>query len=455
MTDIWSDDRLGYREIGISFTKLIKSIDDSKVISVEAGFGRGKTFFRKAWAIHLADEGEVVVEIDVQQSDHSGDPLITLLGALADKLPKKKKSKGETALATAKKFGAIGARTVVKAAFRAGSEELIDALSTKAVDTLDGFDSLNSAIAEIGNEMSKAAEQLILAQMAAEKVRKEELPEQLSSLRKELTKNHKNSRIVIIIDELDRCHPEYAISFLESIKLIFNQDGFVFCLMINENYLESIAQNRFGASSNDEKYLDKFVDIRLRLKAKPEKIRDAIYNLALELPAINLYASTPEFSLEHAATLAGELAIQSELSMRKIKRILLKVEVALRCYSDRPLDTSLLVFLAFQDEVGKKINQKTLSRSFLTPQEGEKAESQYDSWNGNPYAGSRSFGGTLMNDITTHAPELQYLPSERYRTPDERNRPMWEKIYFYFAKHYLPEHREVLDAVAAIVPVQD
>ena len=84
MANLWKEDRLGYKEVGITFANLIKSIDGQKVISIEAGFGRGKTFFRKAWAEQLREGGEVVVEIDVQQSDHSGDPVVTLLGALVD-----------------------------------------------------------------------------------------------------------------------------------------------------------------------------------------------------------------------------------------------------------------------------------------------------------------------------------------------------------------------------------
>jgi hypothetical protein len=46
-TEIWANDRLGYRTAGESFTRLITTIDQSRVLSIEAGFGRGKTFFRE------------------------------------------------------------------------------------------------------------------------------------------------------------------------------------------------------------------------------------------------------------------------------------------------------------------------------------------------------------------------------------------------------------------------
>lgn len=453
MTDIWSNDYLGYQDIAISYTNLVRSISDSKVISIEAGFGRGKTFFRKAWSKHLEQQGEVVVEIDVLQSDHSGEPLITLLGALVEKLPKKKKGKAEFAVSTAKKVGALGARTVAKAVLRSGAEEVIDAVSAKAIESLNDFDALKSFIDEVGNEMSRAAEQLILTQMAAEKIRKQELPEQLKDLCKEITKHHKSERIIIVIDELDRCHPEYAILFLEALKSAFNQEGFIFCLMINPNYLEKIAERRFGVSDNDEKYLDKFVDIRLRLEPKLEKVKDAAYRLTLELPATNPYADTPEFALTHAAKLSGELSVHTNLSLRIIKRILFKVELALRCYSDRPLDTSLLIFLAFQDEAQVMIGQSFLPRSFLTVEEGRTRLANYEKAPFDGLGSERRMENEMTRRINETAPELLKIPKELYRNPDERTYPGWASVFFHLAPHYIPSHREVLDAVAELVPV--
>ena len=117
---------------------------------------------------------------------------------------------------------------------------------------MEDFDALDDVIKGVGGEMSKVAGQLITSQMAAERVRKTELPEQLEALRTALVGGAKNKRVVVIIDELDRCHPEYAISFLEATKLIFGRSGFVFCLMVNADYLESLARHRFGVAQEDE-----------------------------------------------------------------------------------------------------------------------------------------------------------------------------------------------------------
>ncbi len=448
--DSWENDKLGYAEIGHAFTNVVQSIDSGKVISIEAGFGRGKTFFRKAWAEQLNRAGEVVVQVDVQQSDHSGDPVITLLGALVDALPKGAKAQRQKALESVKKIGAISARAITRAILREGAEEIFEVISDSAIDQLEDFNALDDFIKGVGGEMSKVAGQLITSQLAAERVRKTELPGQLEALKAALVEDAKTERVVVIIDELDRCHPEYAISFLEATKLIFGRSGFVFCLMINPDYLENLARHRFGVAQDDEKYLDKFVDIRLKLNPQPEAFKTAVYELACMLPLRMPYGESESFTVERAAELASALAVECGLSMRKTKRILLKVEMALRCYSDRPLDAPLLVFMAFKDEYPDLVKESHLPRSFLTPEEGRKHSGQ----------GKNDLARFMDEDkrdyernklVNEKAAELLELPPNRYLNPEGRNYKPWARVFIGLAPNYLPSHRKALDGVASVL----
>ena len=245
--DPWSEDLLGYTAIGETFGNLIASIDEAKVISIEAGFGRGKTFFRKAWAEHLRQMGEIVVEIDAQQSDHSGDPVVSFVGALINVLPVEDKTARQDAFERGKKIAGLGARTVARMLARSAADEVIEYVTDTAADQVEGISALENVVEDVGNGMSKLAGDLIAAQLASEQVRQKELPEQLSALHAALTNDSDTKRIVILIDELDRCHPEYAIALLEAMKLVFDHKGFVFCLMVNADYLENVAAKRFGS----------------------------------------------------------------------------------------------------------------------------------------------------------------------------------------------------------------
>jgi hypothetical protein len=444
----WKDDLLGYKQIGETFTNLIKSIDTAKVISIEAGFGRGKTFFRRAWSKHLRESGEIVVEIDVRESDHTGDPVVTFLGALVEALPKEDKGNGKKALDAAKKFGVIGARSLVKVALRSGADEVLGALTDKASDKLEDFEALDNIINGVGEGMSKAAGQLIAAQMAAEKVRTEEMPKQLGILHEALTANTTSERVIIIIDELDRCHPDYAIAVLEAMKLVFDQKGFVFCLMVNAEYLENLARHRFGEAQDGEKYLDKFVDVRLRLESTNEAINIAVTALASTLPIKTPFADGIDFSAERAAMVAGQLAAECSLPMRKVKRILMKVDIVLRCYSDQPLDAPLLVFLAFEDAVGKPLDYSFLPRAQFDPKYAQRQTSVIG--DPNPF-GENPKMIELNRRIAEEAPELLKLPIERYGPEHDERHYDWHKVFKSLAPDYIPSHRRYLNAVAELL----
>jgi hypothetical protein len=63
----------------------------------------------------------------------------------------------------------------------------------------------------------------------------------------------------IIIDELDRCRPDFALETLERIKHIFHMKNVKFILVYNEEAMKSIIKQKYGAEINADRYLNKFV----------------------------------------------------------------------------------------------------------------------------------------------------------------------------------------------------
>jgi hypothetical protein len=191
---------------------------------------------------------------------------------------------------------------------REGYKDLAGAL---APDEDGEANTLQDIAKSVGQDLSKAAGDLIASQLSAEKARLE-LDDQLRNLHAQITEGRDTDRIVILIDELDRCHPDYAIALLEAMKLVFDQDGFVFVLMVNREYLESIAENRFGKPVEGEMYLDKFVDLRLKLEPVDKSLAMAAKTVALKLPLAVPYGDHGEFGVERAAILVSELVAQGD-----------------------------------------------------------------------------------------------------------------------------------------------
>lgn len=77
----------------------------------------------------------------------------------------------------------------------------------------------------------------------------------------------RGDRLVIFIDELDRCSPEYAVKLLERIKHYFNNDRITFVFSVNLEQLQHTIKSHYGASFEASRYLDRFFDLRLSLPA--------------------------------------------------------------------------------------------------------------------------------------------------------------------------------------------
>ena len=72
-------------------------------------------------------------------------------------------------------------------------------------------------------------------------------------------------KLIIFIDELDRCKPSFAIELLEIIKHYFNHDKVVFVLSTNLSEFQYCVKQYYGESFNGWKYLDRIIDLRITL----------------------------------------------------------------------------------------------------------------------------------------------------------------------------------------------
>ena len=84
----------------------------------------------------------------------------------------------------------------------------------------------------------------------------------------------RGNRLVIFIDELDRCKPSYAVRLLERIKHYFSNDRITFVFSINTNELQHTIKRYYGDEFDACRYLDRFFDLRVSL---PPVNLDAFY----------------------------------------------------------------------------------------------------------------------------------------------------------------------------------
>lgn len=103
-----------------------------------------------------------------------------------------------------------------------------------------------------------------------------------------------DGRIVVFVDNLDRCEPTGALIILESISIVFSEPCFVFIIAMMKNAVETIIRAEFvdgqtGDGSISSRYLDKIVQLEFhvpRLNAKKAEPLVAALLSDLERPEL-------------------------------------------------------------------------------------------------------------------------------------------------------------------------
>lgn|GEM_PF-158138 len=73
------------------------------------------------------------------------------------------------------------------------------------------------------------------------------------------------NRLVVFVDELDRCKPNYAVQLLERIKHYFSSDLVTFVFSVNLDQLQHTIKRYYGNDFDACRYLDRFFDLRISL----------------------------------------------------------------------------------------------------------------------------------------------------------------------------------------------
>ncbi len=246
---------LGRKEDGKKLSDLVEKIAEPMVIAVDAPWGAGKSVFLKCWVgehIKPKDRKTTTVYFDAFQHDFLDDPLIALTGVISERFEDETPQSGkwdkikETAYRLRKPAARIGA-----AAITGGVSEL----TAPVIDAV--LDATNAEFAKASEAFWKKED----GKRAA-----------MQGFRDALESLAADQKLVIVVDELDRCRPDYALNLLEVIKHFFNVENVHFVLGVNLTELENSVRARYGEGVNAGLYLQKFVTVTMPLSVRDQHL---------------------------------------------------------------------------------------------------------------------------------------------------------------------------------------
>lgn len=76
----------------------------------------------------------------------------------------------------------------------------------------------------------------------------------------------KHKELIIIIDELDRCRPNFALKLIEDIKHLFDESGCKFILVMNKESIYSAIMHLYGLNPEEAvRYITKYIKMEFQL----------------------------------------------------------------------------------------------------------------------------------------------------------------------------------------------
>jgi hypothetical protein len=292
--------------------QLVNNVETPFVLALDGGWGAGKSKFIQQWILSR-DEDNKTFFLDAWENDYVDDPLIPLLELLTSSTDAPAARQSITKI---KQIAPKLIKSTIRSSVRFASFGLVD------TDEIES--AISSVIANTSADLLDDVIDSFTEQKATIKLLKSELTA--------IVKSYSSERnVVIFIDELDRCRPDYAVLLLERLKHLFGIEGLVFVVSTSTSDLANAVRGVYGSSYDGERYLKRFFDVQYQINSLP--MSEYIVNGCKEL---NIYSkiscgdSVTENNLsQNTADILSLLAQRHSVTFRDLNQLLAKLAICI------------------------------------------------------------------------------------------------------------------------------
>ncbi len=315
-------DRKKYAEI---LTSIVDTYGNGFVLGLDGAWGTGKTTFLKMWEQYLLNDEYNCVYINAWKNDYVSDPMAMILGSFYSQLIKPVEGTKEVI-----KSGFDTLLTILGRLAKSGIPVLAKSLAKKK---------FGEDIAELFEAVSEEATNVLVDEIKSYEEKQQSFDDFKDQLQKVVNKITQNKPIVVLVDELDRCNPHFAVKVLERIKHFFDIDRVVFVLGVDATQLSHSIRGYYGSESiQAEEYLKRFIDLWYYL---PEPDYKAYCDFLYETYGFSKYfenkkrmnTSEGRIEKEEMEGFSVILAQSNNLSLRQIEKLYIRTKVALNSFN--------------------------------------------------------------------------------------------------------------------------
>lgn len=319
--------KLNRKDYGQFLANYLIGEKDGFVLNLNGSWGTGKTEFLKRLYVELMDRGHPTIYIDAWESDFSQEPLTVVASELLNQLERLMEGAiSESRIAEAKRALGKALKGTLVGFAGIASAKLLN-------DSAIGMEAVNKLLEEAPQNITKQLAENYQSQIEAIINTRKALGNLAESLQ---TVNSSSLPVVVLIDELDRCRPTYAIEMLEVIKHFFSIKNFVFVIATDTEQLCHSITSVYGDEFDSSQYLKRFFNRKSSLPTPNiDEYLSTKIDRNINYPSIYVY---PE--LENTSTLSkiitlniSYLSTAYNLKIRDVDQLLDKLHSCLRTIS--------------------------------------------------------------------------------------------------------------------------
>jgi len=354
------------KNFGESLTALLRNVEDSLVVFVNAPWGEGKTTFAEMWRSHLRSQKLEVIYFDAYAADYIEDPFVCFSGEILELIDKRsteidgieapKREFKKTAVEVGKRLAGLA----TKIALRAATMNAVDA--THITDLKNIGDDVAAGVSEIGSEIIEKKIEDYVAEKDALKAFRQSLAKLAKKFREE-----QGFPLTIVVDELDRCRPDFALNLLERIKHLFDVEGVAFILLVNRDQIESYVRAVYGEKVDARGYLLKFGNLFVDLPSIPPAFHEGKGRREFTQNLLTHYAFGKAAQNFEALSRSVEMLVEHfELTLREIEKAVLTMTLYYSSSSQTEVSDDFLVALLSALKVKNPSFYERLRRGTIT-----------------------------------------------------------------------------------------
>ena len=239
-------DMLNRREYAKGLLGFIDRLD-SGVIAIDGEWGSGKSWLGDNLKRSIDEAASAAtVWIDAFEADWDDDPSLSLIASIASQTGGFNKE--------------VWLKEVASCLVR-----LIPAGAKAAAQVAGNFTGINNEVVSGLSEAIKDSSNAYIEGRLHDLADKQKTLIHLKGLLAKAVNETPANKVIVFIDELDRCSPSYAIRFLERLKHIFDIEHIIYVIFWNRLQIQNAVEVFYGSGTNGEMYLDKFIDFPLHL----------------------------------------------------------------------------------------------------------------------------------------------------------------------------------------------